>query len=227
MKPALKTFVTLLDAELSVHGFVRRGPAFRHFAANGNGIVFEIQQSTALFGEVEFYVNVGLLIGPLLAVSLGDKDPRLDARPMYGIWQTRLVGNQTTPDAQRFILSSDDDAQNAFANVQAWMSTSLPKLIGWTDVAEMQAGAYADRERSAWARDEQLRTREYVPGRWPDGHWNYGLLDAYVRAERGDVDGVLAEIADWPGRNEPGSIQMALLAIATGRAAEFTTNPKD
>jgi hypothetical protein len=58
----LGRFVELIEADLQAAGFVRRGPVFRYFDSEGNGIALDIQRTTALRGRVEFFVNVGVLL---------------------------------------------------------------------------------------------------------------------------------------------------------------------
>jgi hypothetical protein len=212
MKPVLREFVRLLESELAPSGFVRRGPVFRWFTPNGNGIVLDIQQTAALHADAAFFVNVGLMFGPLLTWSLGDGDPLLEAMPANGIWHYRIVATRDGLPDHRFSLRGEADADRAFQIVQAWLSTGLPKLRGLMDAEAMLAASIADRAQSERASEEQLRTRQWVPGHHPDGTWNDGALGAYVLAERGDVAGVIEATECWGGG--PGSLADDIVALA-------------
>jgi hypothetical protein len=124
----LQRFVELIEADLRGDGFVRRGPIFRYFDPEGNGIALDIQRTTALYGEVEFFVNVGVLLAPNLRYQLGEGDPRREALPYHSIWEHRLVATDDTaelPD-HRFSLSTDTDAERAAFIVRTWVAEACP-----------------------------------------------------------------------------------------------------
>lgn len=207
---------------MAAAGFVRRGPVFRYFDPAGNGIALDIQRTTAMWGEVEFFINVGVLLAPHLRYQLGRNDPRLDAMPHHGVWDHRLVATDDTaplPD-HRFSLSTDADAERAAAIVRAWLLENLPRLKGWLgDFDAMLAAIEEDGQRSARAGGEQLASGRWKAGSWPDGSWNAGIIRAYAHAERGDVEAVTAETADWHDSG-PDSPAAAVLAIADARRTE-------
>jgi hypothetical protein len=222
VKTVLRSFVDLLEVELVPAGFVRRGPVFRYFAPSGNAIVLDIQRSSSPTGDVDFFINVGLLLAPHAAFFLGELDPRLDAMPMHGIWEHRLVANTATgalPD-HRFTLTADADTVSAAAAVvRTWLSDNLPALMSWLDIDAMLAAADQHRRRSDLASIEQISDGQWKPGRWPEGHWNSGVLRAYAHAENGDPDAAATEIAGWHTAG-PGSIAEDVMALAVRRAAE-------
>lgn len=214
----LRRFVELIEAELVLAGFVRRGPVFRYIDPSGNGIVLDIQRTTALDGEVAFFVNVGLLLAPYVRFFLGDRDPRLDTTSAHGIWRHRLMAEVTSanlPD-HTFSLTTDKDAEHAAAIVLDWLANNLPVLKGQLDVDAMLAAAEEHRRRGELASAEQLATGRWQPGRWPDGNWNTALLRAYAHAEHGDLDAVSAAIGDLPA----GASRLTgeILALAHRRA---------
>lgn len=230
MKALLRRFIELIEVELLPAGFVRRGSVYRYFDPAGNGIVLEIQRTTALLGQAEFYINVGLLLAPHVRFGLGDRDPRRAALPLHGIWQHRLtawrhasieIAGDPGP-GHRFTLAAQADAERAAAIVVAWLADNLPALKSQLDLDEMLAAADNHRERSERARDEQLAAGRWQPGRWPDGNWHADVLRAYACAERGDPDAVAAQIADWPAhwKDGPGSFAEDVVALANRRATE-------
>jgi hypothetical protein len=87
------------------------------------------------------------------------------------------------------------------------------------DFDAMLAAIEEDRERSARARAEQLASGQWKAGRWPDGIWNDGVIRLYAHAERGDVNTLTAEIADWQDSG-PDSLAADALALANQRRAE-------
>lgn len=218
----LRRFVELIEADLAATGFVRRGPVFRYFDPDGNGIALDIQRTTALRGEVEFFINVGVLLAPHLRYYFGEDDPRRDAMPHHSVWHHRLVATDDTaalPD-HTFSLSTEADVERAATIVRTWLTENLPRMKSWLgDFDAMLAAIEEDRERSARARAEQLAAGHWKAGRWPDGIWNGGIIRAYAHAERGDVDAVTAEIADWHNSG-PGSLAAHALAIANQRFTE-------
>ncbi|GAA1388568.1 hypothetical protein GCM10009661_77090 [Catellatospora chokoriensis] len=218
----LRRFVELIEADLAAVGFARRGPVFRYFDPEGNGIALDIQRTTALWGEVEFFINVGVLLAPHLRYHFGEDDPRRDAMPHHGVWRHRLVATGDTaalPD-HKFSLSMEADVARAATVVRAWLAENVPRMKSWLgDFDAMLAAVEEDRERSARARAEQLASGRWKAGRWPDGTWNDGIIRAYAHAERGDVDAVAAETAGWHGSG-PDSLAASALAIANQRLAE-------
>jgi hypothetical protein len=218
----LRRFVELIEADLVAAGFVRRGPVFRLFDPEGNGIALDIQRSTALRGQVEFFVNVGVLLAAHLRYYLGADDPRLEAMPHHSVWRHRLVATDDTsplPD-HRFSLSTEADVERAATIVRTWLAQNLPRMKSWLgDFDAMLASIEEDRERSAWARAEQLTSGQWKAGRWPDGIWSDGIIRVYAHAERGDVDAVTAETGGWHDSG-PESLASDALAIAKQRLAE-------
>jgi len=218
----LRRFVELIEADLAAAGFVHRGPVFRYFDPAGNGIALDIQRTTALRGEVEFFVNVGVLLAPHLRYFFGADDPRRDAMSHHGVWRHRLVATDDTaelPD-HTFVLSTDADVERAVTVVRTWLAESLHRMKSWLgDFDAMLAAIEEDRERSARASAEQLATGRWKAGRWPDGNWNGGVILAYALAERGDVDALAAETAGWH-HTGPDSLAAHALAIANERLAE-------
>jgi hypothetical protein len=214
----LRRFVELIEADLAGAGFVRRGPVFRLFDPDGNGIAIDIQRTTASQGEVAFFVNVGVLVAAHLRYRLRERDPSRDAMPHNGVWSHRLVA---IPEASShtFWLSTDADADRAATIVRTWLAANLPRLKSWLgDFDAMLAAMEEDRERSALARAEQL-AHGWKPGRWPDGIWNSGVIRAYAHADRGDVAAVTAETAGW-NVDGPDTMAADALAIAHRRRAE-------
>jgi len=204
MNALLRRFVELVEADLTAAGFVRRGPVFRYFDPEGNGIALDIQRTTALRGEVEFFINVGVLLAPHLRYSFGGDDPSRDVMPHHSVWHHRLVATDDTaelPD-HGFSLSTEADAERAAALVRSWLG----------DFDAMLAAAEEDRERSARARAEQS-------GRWPVGTWATSIIRVYAHAERGEVEAVLAETAGWED-SDPDSLAADALAIANQRRTE-------
>ena len=222
MNSLLRRFVELIEADLAAAGFVRRGPVFRYFDLEGNGIALDIQRTTALRGEVEFFINVGVLLAPHLRYYFGDEDPRRDAMPHHSVWNHRLVATDDTaalPD-HTFSLSTDADGQRAAGIVRSWLAENLPRLKSWLgDFDAMLAAVEEDRERAALARTEQIASGQWKAGRWPDGSWNDGIIRLYAYAERGDVDAVKAETAGWHDTG-PDSLAADGLAIANQRLTE-------
>lgn len=218
----LRRFVELIEADLAAAGFVRRGPVFRYFNPEGDGIALDIQRTTALRGQVEFFVNVGVLLAAHLRYYFGDDDPRRDAMPHHGVWRHRLVATDDTADLpdHTFSLSTDADVERAAAIVRTWLAGNLPRVKHWLgNFDAMLAAIREDRERSARARAEQLASGQWKAGRWPDGTWNDGVIRAYAHAERGDVAALTAETADWH-ESGPDSLAADALAIASRRRAE-------
>jgi hypothetical protein len=218
----LRRFVELLEADLGGAGFVRRGPVFRYFDAEGNGVVLNIQRTVALWEESAFYINVGLLLAPYLRHCLGENDPRLDAMPDHGVWLHRLLATDDTasrPD-HRFSLSTDVDVQRAATIVQTWTAANLPRMKNWLgDFEAMLAAIDEFREQIVRASAEQRASGEWKAGRWPEGHWSESVIRAYAHAERGDVDAITAETANWHNTG-PDSLAAELLATAYQRRAE-------
>lgn len=217
MHALLRQFVASVEAEATGAGFVRRGPVFRYFDAAGNGIVFDIQRAGRLWGEVEFFVNAGVLLAPYLRYQLGEADPHRDAMPHHGVWWHRVVATDDTaelPD-HRFSLSTEADADRAAAVVRTWLAGSLPRMMSWLgDFDAMLATIAQDREQSDRASEEQLASGQWKPGRWPDGHWYEGIIRVYAHADRGDVRAVEAEDSG------PDSMRDHARAIAEQRRAE-------
>ncbi|MFC4068277.1 hypothetical protein [Actinoplanes subglobosus] len=222
MNALLRRFVELVEPDLSVAGFVRRGPVFRYFDSAGNGIALDIQRTTALRGEAEFFINVGVLLAPHLQYYFGQDDPRLDVMPRHGVWHHRLVATDDTaelPD-HTFSLSTEADTERAATIVRTWLVANLPRMKSWLgDFDAMLAAVEQDRERSVRARAEQLASGEWKAGRWPDGTWHAGIIRVYAHAERGDVEAVAAETAGWPD-NGPDSLAAVALTIANERLNE-------
>jgi hypothetical protein len=218
----LRRFVELIEADLTAADFVRRGPVFRYFDPEGNGIALDIQRTTALRGQVAFFVNVGVLLAPHLRYYFGADDPRRDAMPHHSVWRHRLVATDDTaklPD-HTFSLSKEADAERAATIVQTWLAANLPRMTSWLgDFDAMLAAIEKDRERSGRARAEQLASGQWKAGHWPDGHWNDGIIRAYAHAEHGDVDAVTAETASWH-HSGPDSLAADALAIAKQRRTE-------
>ena len=213
----LRRFVGLLEADLTADGFVRRGPVFRYFDPEGNGIALDIQRTTALTGQVEFFINVGVLLAPRLRYYVGDGDPRRDAMPHHGVWRHRLVATDGTVQwsDHTFSLSTEADAEHAATVVRTWLAENVPRMKTWLgDIDAMLAAAEADRDRAARARTEQLASG-WRSGSWPDGHWSEHLIRAYGHAERGDVDAVMALVD-----GDPGSVGADIVALARRRAAD-------
>lgn len=175
-----------------------------------------------MWGEVEFFVNVGVLLAPYLRYQLGERDPRREAMPYHGIWQHRLVATDDTaelPD-HRFSLSTDIDAERAAIVVRTWVAEDLPRMKSWLgDFDAMLAAIDQDREQADRASAEQLASGRWKPGAWPDGHWYEGIIRVYAHAERGDVQAVRAEHS---GREDsgPASLKVHALAIAEQRLHE-------
>jgi hypothetical protein len=212
----LRRFVQLLEADLAPVGFVRRGPVFRYFDLDGNGIALDIQRSTALRGEVEFYLNVGVLLAPHLRHLCGADDPRRNAMPGHGVWQHRLVAPDDTA-TQKFSLSTEADAERAATGVRTWLAANLPRMksrLGGFDA--MLAAVEEDRAQSTRARAGYLGG-QWTAGRQADGIWDGGIIRAYAYAERGDVEAVTAETADWYDDGDPDSLAAEILAIAHQR----------
>lgn len=218
----LRRFVELIDGDLAAAGFVRRGPVFRYFDAENNGIALDIQRTTALRGEVEFFINVGVLLAPHLRYYFGDGDPRREAMPHHSVWSHRLVATDDTaelPD-HTFSLSTEPDVERAATIVRTWLVENTDRMKSWLgDFDAMLAAIEQDRDRSARARAEQLASRQWRAGRWPDGTWSASIIRAYAHAERGDVDAVMAETARWHDSG-PDSLAADALAIANQRLAE-------
>jgi hypothetical protein len=214
----LRRFVGLLEADLAAAGFVRRGPVFRYFDPEGNGIALDIQRTTALQGEVAFFINVGVLLAPHLRYCFGEDDPRRDAMPHHSVWNHRLVATDDTAELSdhTFTLSTEADVEHAATIVRTWLAENLPRMKTWLgDTDAMLAAAEADRERAARARTEQLASGRWQSGAWPEGHWSTRLIAAYRHAERGDVDAVM----DFP-HSDPDSVGADIVALARRRAAE-------
>ncbi len=216
MHALLRRFVQLLEADLAPAGFARRALVFRYFDPGGNGIALDIQPSTALRGEVEFYLNVGVLLAPHVRHHVGADDPRRSAMPGHGVWQHRLV----VPDdaaTGKFSLSTEADAERAAAGVRAWLAANLPRMKSWLGGFDaMLAAVEEDRERSARARAGYLGG-QWTAGRQADGIWDAGIIRAYAYAERGDLEAVTAETADWHDDGDPDSLAADVLAIAHRR----------
>ncbi|MFC7483787.1 DUF4304 domain-containing protein [Luedemannella flava] len=124
----LKRFVELVEVDLAAAGFVRRGPVFRYFDTEGNGIALDVQRTTASWGEVAFFINVGVLLAPHLRYYFGADDPRRDAMPHHSVWQHRLRATDDTaqlPD-HTFSLSTDADADRAATIVRTWLEKTYP-----------------------------------------------------------------------------------------------------
>lgn len=214
----LRRFVGLLEADLAAAGFVRLGPVFRYFDPEGNGIALDIQRTTALRGEVAFFINVGVLLAPHLRYYFGEDDPRRDAMPHHSVWNHRLVATDDTAELSdhTFTLSTEADVEHAATIVRTWLAENLPRMKTWLgDTDAMLAAAEADRERAARARTEQLASGRWQSGAWPEGHWSTRLIAAYRHAERGDVDAVM----DFP-HSDPDSVGADIVALARRRAAE-------
>ncbi|MET7708371.1 hypothetical protein [Micromonospora sp. NPDC005413] len=222
MNALLRRFVELIEADLAAAGFIRRGPVFRHFDPKGNGIALDIQRTTALRAEVEFFINIGVLLAPHLRCYFAEEDPRRDAMPHHSVWHHRLVATDDTaelPD-HTFSLSTESDVERAATTVRTWLTENLPRLKIWLgDFDAMLTAIEKDREQSARARAEQLASGQWKAGRWPDGTWKGGVIRAYAHAERGDVDAVTAETAGWRDSG-PDSLAADALAIANQRLAE-------
>ncbi|WP_173037865.1 hypothetical protein [Phytohabitans flavus] len=222
MNACLRRFVELIEVDLAAAGFIRRGPVFRLFDPEGNGIALDIQRTTALRGEVEFFVNVGVLLASHLRYYFGEKDPHRDAMPHHSVWRHRLVATDDTVELSdhRFSLSAEADAERAATIVRTWLAKNLPRMKSWLgDFDAMFAAIEEDRERSSRARAEQLASGQWKAGRWPDGHWSAGVIRAYAHAERGDVDAVTAETAGWHDSG-PDSLAADALAVANQRLTE-------
>ena len=222
MNALLRRFVELIEADLAAAGFVRRGPVFRYFDLEGDAVALDIQRTTALRGEVEFFINVGVLLAPHLRYYFGQDDPRRDAMPHHSVWHHRLVATDDTaelPD-HTFSLSTDTDVARAATIVRTWLAEYIPRMKSWLgDFDAMLAAIDGDRERSSRARAERLASGQWKAGRWPDGTWNAGIIRAYAHAERGDVDAVTAETASWHDSG-PDSLAADALAIANQRLTE-------
>jgi hypothetical protein len=215
----LRRFVELIETDLAAAGFVRRGPVFRYFDTEGNGIALDIQRTTALRGEVEFFINVGMLLAPHLRHYFGDTDPRRDAMPHHSVWQHRLVADAEQSD-HTFSLSTQADSDRAATIVRTWLAMNLPRLKSWLgDYDAMLAAIDEDREQSDRARAEQLASGQWKPGRFPDGHWSERIICVFAHAERGDVEAVTAETAIWHDGG-PTELAAEALAIATRRRTE-------
>jgi hypothetical protein len=219
----LRRFVGLVEADLAAAGFVRRGPVFRYFDAEGNGIVLDIQRATALRGEEAFFVNVGVMLAPPLRYYFGDDDPRLDAMPHHGVWDHRLRATDDTaehPD-HTFTLSTEADADRAATIVRTWTAANLARMKSWLgDFDAMFAAMAKDREQSERAREEQLASGQWKAGRWPDGRFSNNIIRVFALAARGDVDGVAAELASWQN-TDPDSMAATALAYANQRRTEL------
>ena len=87
----LRQFVALIETDRAAGEFVRRGPVFRYFDVAGDGIAIDLQRTVALEAEVEFFVNVGVLLAPHLRYYLGEDDPHRTAMPHHSVWRHRLV----------------------------------------------------------------------------------------------------------------------------------------
>ncbi|MBW6435698.1 hypothetical protein KZ829_18305 [Actinoplanes hulinensis] len=217
MNPLLRRFVDLLEDGLAPDGFVRRGPVYRYLDADGNGIALDIQRTTAMYGEVEFFVNAGVLLGPYVRYFLDDEDPRLDVIPRHGVWEHRLVAED---DDHRFSLADEAGADRAAEVVLTWTRANVPRLKGWLgDYDAMLAAVAEDGERVRRARAEQLASGEWKPGRWPDGTWREKVIRLYRDAERGDV-GAVSALIGTPKAVDPDSVHAAALAYAEQRRAE-------
>lgn len=220
MNALLQRFLRLAETDLVAAGFVRRKLVFRLFGARGDAIVVDVQRATALWGEVEFYVNVGVLIAPYTRHLLGRRSPQRAAMPHHGVWDHRLTATDATaelPD-HRFSLSTDADADRAAGIVRSWLAASLPRLTSWLgDYDAMLAALEEDRVRSERASAEQLATGRWTEGAWPDGGWAEQILTIYALADRGDVAGVRAATADWEDAGDPGSVAADALAHAQRR----------
>ncbi|WP_327028925.1 DUF4304 domain-containing protein [Micromonospora sp. NBC_01740] len=222
MNALLRRFVELIEADLAAADFVRRGPVFRYFDRDGNGIALDIQRTTALRGEVEFFINVGVLLAPHLRYYFGENDPRRDAMPHHSVWHHRLVATDDTAELSdhTFSLATEADAERAATIVRTWLAENLPRMKSWLgDFDAMLAAIEADRDRSARARAEQLASGRWKAGRWPDGSWSGGVIRAYAHAQRGDVDAVTAETAGWHDHS-PDSLAADALALASQRLTE-------
>jgi hypothetical protein len=218
----LRRFVELIEADLAAAGFIRRGPVFRYFDPEGNGIAIDIQRTTALWAEVEFFVNVGVLLAPHLRYLFGEDDPRRDAMPHDSVWRHRLVATDDTAELSdhKFSLSTEADVERAATIVRTWLAANLPRMKSWLgDFDAMLAAIEQDREQSARARVEQLASGRWKAGRWPDGHWNGGVIRAYAHAARGDVDAVAAETVGWHDTG-PASLAADALAVANQHLTE-------
>lgn len=222
MNALLRRFVELIEADLAAGGFVRRGPVFRYFDSEGNGIALDIQRTTALSGQVEFFINVGVLLAAHLRYYFGDDDPRRDAMPHHSVWHHRLVATDDTaemPD-RKFSLSTQADVERAADIVRTWLAQNLPRMKSWMgDFEAMLAAIEQDRQRSARARAEQLASGRWKAARWPDGTWSASIIRAFAHAESGDVDSVTAETAGWHDSG-PDSLAADAVAIANQRLAE-------
>jgi hypothetical protein len=218
----LRRFVELIEADLTAAGFVRRGPVFRHFDPKGNGVALHIQRTTALWGQAEFYIEVGVLVAAHLRYYFGEEDPRRDAMPHHSVWDHRLVATYHTAgmrDRHRFSLSTEADVEDAATVVRTWLAENLSRMKSWVgDFDAMLAAIEEDRERSARAQAEQ-RASGWRAGLWPDGRWNEAVVRAYAYAERGDVDAVAAETAGWHD-DGPDSLAAAVVAAAHQRSTE-------
>jgi hypothetical protein len=222
VNPLLRRFVDIVEADLAAAGFVRRGPVFRYFDPQGNGIALDIQRTTALRGDVEFFINVGVLLAPHLRYYFGPDDPRRDAMPHHGVWDHRLLATDDTAELSdhTFSLSTQADVERAATIVRTWVAANLPRLKSWLgDFDAMRAAIEEDRKRSEQARAEQLASGEWKAGRWPDGTWHDIIIRVYAHADRGDVPAVAAETADWSD-NGPDSLAAAVLAYANERLTE-------
>ncbi|MEU7994081.1 hypothetical protein AB0B83_01895 [Micromonospora sp. NPDC049060] len=222
MNALLRRFVELIEADLAAAGFIRRGPVFRYFDPEGNGIALGIQRTTALRGEIEFFINVGVLLAPHLRYYFGENDPRRDAMPHHSVWDHRLVATDDTaelPD-HTFSLLTEADVERAATIVRTWLAGNLPRMKSWLgDFDAMLAAIEEDRERSARARAEQLACGRWKAGRWSDGSWSDRVIRAYAHAQRGDVDAVTAETAGWRDQG-PDSLAADALALASQRLTE-------
>ncbi|WP_148710070.1 hypothetical protein [Micromonospora sp. M71_S20] len=89
MNALLRRFVEPIEADLAAADFIRRGLVFRHFDPEGNGIALDIQRTTALRGEVRFFINIGVLLASRLGYYLGEEDPRRNAMPHHSVWDHR------------------------------------------------------------------------------------------------------------------------------------------
>jgi hypothetical protein len=196
---------------------------FRYFDVEGNGIVLDIQRTTALRGEIAFVVNVGVLLAAPLRYFFGDEDPRLDAMPHHGVWDHRLTATDDTaelPD-HTFTLSTEADADRAAMIVRAWVAANLPRMKSWLgDFDAMFAAMAKDREQSERASEEQLASGQWIAGRWPDGRFSKNIIGVFALAARGDVDAVAAEIAGWQN-SDPDSMAATALAYANQRHTEL------
>ncbi|BCY10201.1 DUF4304 domain-containing protein [Actinoplanes sp. L3-i22] len=200
MNALLRRFVDLIEPDLTAAGFVRRGPVFRHLDAAGNGIALDVQPTAAMWGEVEFFVNAGLLLAPHLRFYFGDEDPGREAMPHHSVWDHRLTGMR---DHHLFSLSTEADADTAATIVLTWLAASLPRLKSCLgDYDAMFAAIAADGRHAD-----------------PDGTWHEAVLRLYAHADRGDVAAVRAALGTWHDTG-PDSLAAHALHLAEQRRRE-------